>query len=534
MLCIAGMPSVVLCAKRAANAGHEVRVATSCAPEDDAIERVVTDAGIAVVRGSLDDVLARFILATQDMADDDFLVRLTADNMLPDGHLVRDMFSHTPTANLEHFGMTECFPYGLGATACRVRCLREADAKSTTGYDREHVTPWVMRHYPVRELRHPYFERQGDLSHIRCTIDSLSDYERVRRLMETDVDAPCETPWWQFVDRMVAASDTPKDGVRRRFVHGREVPALQLGTAQLGMKYGIANEDGLPDEQTVKRIFDMALQHGANALDTARDYGLAEARIGALIPAGDQSRFHVVTKLSALTELEDDASADVVRSAVDASIFRSCRELRRQCLPVVLLHRASHVKKWGGAVLQRLLTLQSEGAVTELGLSIYNPEELELLIERPQFRHVQLPFHVLDRRWRTPKVEALLGNFIDRNQGFVTVRSVLLQGLFTLPPDKWPERHQPFAQHALPALHRLVQKFERENIVDLCIAYARAQTWVHSLVMGAENIVQLQQNLRYAKTPPLQAQQVDELEATVPPGELSLVQPFRWNEVLVS
>lgn len=83
LLPVAGFPSVVLCALRAANWNIPVTVATSTDPTDDIIQSVLQVKGINVCRGSLDDVLDRYIYASRDMDNEDFVVRFTADNMFP-------------------------------------------------------------------------------------------------------------------------------------------------------------------------------------------------------------------------------------------------------------------------------------------------------------------------------------------------------------------------------------------------------------------------------------------------------------------
>ena len=60
-------------------------MATSDRPEDDVIAETVADAGIECVRGPLDDPLRRFAIAATDLDDEDVVVRLTADNVVPDG-----------------------------------------------------------------------------------------------------------------------------------------------------------------------------------------------------------------------------------------------------------------------------------------------------------------------------------------------------------------------------------------------------------------------------------------------------------------
>src|SRR5690349_24219800 len=85
MLPIAGVPMVVLAARRAGNQGHQVVVATSDESSDDDLADLCESDGLAVVRGPLDDVLGRFVIASEDLDDADVIVRLTADNVVPDG-----------------------------------------------------------------------------------------------------------------------------------------------------------------------------------------------------------------------------------------------------------------------------------------------------------------------------------------------------------------------------------------------------------------------------------------------------------------
>jgi hypothetical protein len=104
MLPVGGYPSAALAALRAGNLGLETLVATSAEPSDDGLADVLTDVlgkhGIRVVRGPLEDVLARYALAVNELPEDSVVVRLTGDNVLPDGDLVRELVSGISVARL--------------------------------------------------------------------------------------------------------------------------------------------------------------------------------------------------------------------------------------------------------------------------------------------------------------------------------------------------------------------------------------------------------------------------------------------------
>jgi spore coat polysaccharide biosynthesis protein SpsF (cytidylyltransferase family) len=91
LLPIAGLPLVVLAARRAANAGANVIVATSDEPSDDVLAKVLADAGIQCFRGSLENTLDRMVGALAGYDDDILVFRLTADNVFPDGTLLKEM-----------------------------------------------------------------------------------------------------------------------------------------------------------------------------------------------------------------------------------------------------------------------------------------------------------------------------------------------------------------------------------------------------------------------------------------------------------
>src|SRR5690606_496067 len=85
LLSIGGMPLSLLVARRAMNRGRPLLLATSAEASDDALAALFSGAGIPVYRGSLDDPLKRFAEAARGLRDEDWIVRLTGDNPLPDG-----------------------------------------------------------------------------------------------------------------------------------------------------------------------------------------------------------------------------------------------------------------------------------------------------------------------------------------------------------------------------------------------------------------------------------------------------------------
>src|ERR1700736_6416496 len=78
LLPVAGYPSAILAALRAANRQHPTIFATSDDPSDDVLAAEARKHRIQVFRGPLNDVLARYFLAAANLPDDSTVVRLTA------------------------------------------------------------------------------------------------------------------------------------------------------------------------------------------------------------------------------------------------------------------------------------------------------------------------------------------------------------------------------------------------------------------------------------------------------------------------
>lgn len=307
---------------------------------------------------------------------------------------------------------------------------------------------------------------------------------------------------------------------------GRAHSELTLGTAQLGMAYGIANRVGQPSRSAAVGLVHQAIAYGVMYLDTARGYGESEEVLGEALHGSWRSQAEVITKLDPLAAFSSDADAAAVRAAVDESVSTSCRELRTNHLPVLLLHRWLHKKQWQGAVWRRLLELQAEGTIGVLGASLYDPEEALEALQDPEIQHLQLPVNVLDWRWKA----AGIGHVISRRPDVVVhARSAFLQGVLLQPPEMWPSTDHYDAKACVNRLRDITQKFGRDGVADLCLAYLRAQPWITSIVTGCETVEQLDHTVSLFRRPALKSEQCEELEHALPQAPTTLLNPSQWK-----
>jgi spore coat polysaccharide biosynthesis protein SpsF (cytidylyltransferase family)/aryl-alcohol dehydrogenase-like predicted oxidoreductase len=526
LLPIREYPSAVLTALRAANVGDEVRVATSTDSSDDALADILRKHRLNTVRGDLNDVLGRYVLAAADLSDDDVVVRLTADNVVPDGGLVRELVEAFRVSGLEYLCANSArgpLPYGLGGEVFTVAALRNAHRSATGVYDREHVCPWMSRNCRS-DFYVPQSLRGADYGHLRCTIDDEEDYDRIIRLFAA-VAEPVKIGWLELLDSLAASPSEPRFRVPFKVIDGKLQSQLTLGSVQLGMEYGIANRTGRPAKATAVAMVRSAVAHGVTTLDTARTYGESEAVLGEALTGAWRSRTQVVTKLDTLKTMPSGASDASIHMAVDASIDRSCEALGTEKLQTLLLHDWAHYSRWSGAVWRRLVELRNQGRIVNLGASVYEPHEALVALRDRELKHLQIPMNILDWRWKAAGVDRAIA---DRPDVIVHARSALLQGLLATGAESWPAVGGFDAGDCAERLRAAAHHFQRTGVIDLCLAYIRSQAWITSVIVGCETMEQLSENLGLFRLPALSAEEGDELEHRIPKAPDTLLNPSKW------
>jgi len=519
LLPVAGMPLVVLGAKRAMTSGLPVIVATTTDRADDLMAAALTDYAIPFIRGDLENVLSRFLLATEDMDDDDLIVRLTGDNPLVDGPFINDMIAFHESAAATYTRSLSPFdglPYGMSAEVIQVKELRRVGKSATSAHDREHVTSYLTSRGEYRLYKSPLKE---DLSFLRVTVDNFADYERVAKLFEGE--EPVSTSWQALIKKLRRNPATPRFRTPYTQVGSRAESRFALGTAQLGMPYGIANRTGQPPRETAKAILDYALAHGVTLFDTAAAYGASEKVIGECLSAAQKQDVAIHTKLDPLASLEAWASAYSIDRAVEASIYKSCHDLGLQTLPCVILHRWAHYNEHDQAVWKRLKGMKKDGLIKKLGASVQSPAEALAALEVPEIEFIQIAFNICDWRWRE---SGFIKARTKRSDIHVQARSALLQGVLTLPSREWPALPETQAGEIAQALQALVKTHKRKSVPDLAYAYVRGMDWINSVVVGVETLDQLKENLDLFNEPPLG----DPDSIMLPAADVKFLDPAQW------
>lgn len=273
------------------------------------------------------------------------------------------------------------------------------------------------------------------------------------------------------------------------------ISAMTLGTVQLGMNYGIANDGGKPSEEKSFAILRSALEGGVTALDTARAYGDSEEVIGRFLKTWDGPMPHITTKIPRVK----DPDPRNVEKYVFETAETSLTNLGINQVDNVMLHSAGDIPMFGTALMSAMDQLVKQGYTKQVGASIYTAEDIREMLKYEVLTSTQIPMSIFDQRLIA---DGSVEKLAKRNMT-VFVRSVFLQGLFFLDPEKIDDPI--LVEHAVPKI-RLLRQIAEDNgmtVAQLAIAFMRDCCGVTSLVLGADNPEQVTSNIAYFDTPSL-------------------------------
>jgi spore coat polysaccharide biosynthesis protein SpsF len=143
----------------------------------------------------------------------------------------------------------------------------------------------------------------------------------------------------------------------------------------------------------------------------------------------------------------------------------------------------------------------------------------------PDVQAIQLPFNILDHRWQAAGVDRLA---MQRGDVAISVRSVFLQGILAAPASVWPQIPDVHPDQILTRLDEVAHCLGRADRVDLCLAYVRAQPWVHHIVIGVETPDQLRDLVQRFQESALSFAATDTVRQFIPILPESLLNPALW------
>ena len=288
---------------------------------------------------------------------------------------------------------------------------------------------------------------------------------------------------------------------------------IALGTVQFGIDYGINSKPGQVTSDEVKRILDYAQSSDIDILDTAPAYGDSEKQLGNY----DLSNFNVTSKTRHFQGVNiGETELNLLREDFNLTL----KNLKQKKIYGLLVHNAKDLLKPGSDKLfGELQGLKLNGKLLKIGVSVYDPIELDSVLSRFDLDIVQLPFNILDRRMLD---SGILDSLYKRNIE-IHSRSVFLQGLLLAKSDMQLEQFNQWK-----SLWKLWKEWLEDNKIsalEASIRFVLETKEISKVLVGVDSESQLKEIITasYGDLP--------DLPSGLTTDDTNLLNPSKWKDL---
>jgi spore coat polysaccharide biosynthesis protein SpsF (cytidylyltransferase family) len=182
----------------------KIIVATTMNKEDDIIEKIGTEWGYEVYRGSENDVLDRFYQAVKNIKPI-WIVRVTSDCPLIDPLLVDKVIEITKGENKDYGSnvIDETFPDGQDVEIFKFSALEKAWNEANKLSEREHVTSYIRNNSDIKSgnlFSAISYKNNTDYSKIRMTVDEQKDFELINKII---IELGTKHTWIDYTEYII-------------------------------------------------------------------------------------------------------------------------------------------------------------------------------------------------------------------------------------------------------------------------------------------------------------------------------------------
>jgi aryl-alcohol dehydrogenase-like predicted oxidoreductase len=260
---------------------------------------------------------------------------------------------------------------------------------------------------------------------------------------------------------------------------------LGLAAAQFGLDYAVANPRGRSPETEVGDILQIAARSGVSVLDTVLA-GRTERVLGELTPR--PCPFRVIIKTARC-----DRGPDAIEAEARASLGRLGLE---RAYALVVEQAGDLFSPHGQAMWDRMKALRDEGLVDRIGVSVYASDDPVGLARRFRPDIMQAPASLLDQRLI---VNGALAELAEMGIE-VHLRSIFLQGLLFLPPDRSSSLPQQTSR-GLSRVRRMIAE-GRSDPLQAALGFALARPEASAVIVGVTTAAELLAVAAAASSPP--------------------------------
>lgn len=296
---------------------------------------------------------------------------------------------------------------------------------------------------------------------------------------------------------------------------------LQVSRLSLGGLF--VSRAGGEDRPRAYDAIHRSLELGVNFIDTAPSYLDSEEVLGEALKDVTQP-YIISTKLGGKPQPFDARNLDHLKF----SFAESLRLLKRDYVDILMVHEPDRPgqydwwtdwERFTGPVTEYLAELKAEGLIRFTGLGGTTPYILARICATGQYDVVLTAFNC-SLLWREAQI-AVLPEAVRHNMGIV-IGSPLQQGWlarrFDAEVAAFPAWLSPQRRDQFLALYELVDQLQMP-LTDLAIRWVISNPDVHTVLMGARSVQEVEMNVAAVNAGPLSPEimtRLDEIAAMVP------------------
>lgn len=263
-----------------------------------------------------------------------------------------------------------------------------------------------------------------------------------------------------------------------------EISKFALGTVQFGLDYGFTKKKS---QDEVNLILQTANENNITLIDTAREYGDSEEKIGNFME-NYKNNFVIATKLRLIDDLSD-LNYNTLKNKIYNSVEESLEKLQLNKIPILQLHQTVEEIYTNDDFWTVINQLKEDNLIDLFGVSVYELPETKFIMENnsDNVDFFQVPYNIFDRRF-----DDIQGELSENNIGLVS-RSTFLKGIIPCSIDDIPkglDNIKPYKEDLL----NLVNKCD-VTVAELATAFVYYNNYINSTILGVNSSEELESNI---------------------------------------
>ena len=260
---------------------------------------------------------------------------------------------------------------------------------------------------------------------------------------------------------------------------------LGLGTGQLGFDQPPTGR-GRPREAEARDILSIAGRSGLGVLEVVRQSATADSHLRAAMPQPHTFRM-------TLTAIRPDRGPDLVETELRAQMLR----LGVERVDTILAPSATDLfSPLGPRMWDRLRALKDAGLCRKIGVPVYASDDPVGVARRFKPDVMQAPASLLDQRLL---LDGSLATLADMDIE-VHLRSIFLQGLLFLPPDRMPTPLKGAAS-SLSRVRRMIAE-GKSDPMQAALGFALSRPEAAKVIVSVTTAQELAAMIAAAASPP--------------------------------